>query len=346
MRHLCATMILLLCGITAWAQELVLNEQIRREVIEGALSTLKTNYVFPETAQKMDAAVRERLARGEYDKIGDPKSFAATLEKHLQEISRDKHLLIYYRSEKIPVNSGTAVSWIGGLGGLARENYGFAKVELLEGNIGYLELRRFAPPEVAADTAAAAMNFLHNTDGLIIDLRQNGGGAPPTVALLSSYFFEQPTHLATIHWRPEKLTREFRTSETVKGKRYGDKPIWVLTSQQTFSAAELFAFVLKHLKGAVIVGATTGGGANGSRMRRLNDHFGMLVPEGQTILPFSKTTWDGTGVQADLAVPASDALRAAHIKAVRNLIERTTDQTRKTALQDTLKKLDPSHSIK
>jgi C-terminal processing protease CtpA/Prc len=199
---------------------------------------------------------------------------------------------------------------------------------------------------VAADTAAAAMNFLHNTDGLIIDLRQNGGGAPPTVALLSSYFFEQPTHLATIHWRPEKLTREFRTSETVKGKRYGDKPIWVLTSQQTFSAAELFAFALKHLKGAVIVGATTGGGANGSRMRRLNDHFGMLVPEGQTILPFSKTTWDGTGVQADLAVPASDALRAAHIKAVRNLIERTTDQTRKTALQDTLKKLDPSHSIK
>src|SRR5215470_10107040 len=119
------------------------------------------------------------MARGEYDKIGDPKRFAATLEEHLQEISRDKHLLIYYRSAAIPENAGTSPSWTGGLGGLARENYGFAKVELLEGNIGYLELRRFAPPEVAGDTAAAAMNFLHNTDGLIIDLRENGGGAPP-----------------------------------------------------------------------------------------------------------------------------------------------------------------------
>src|SRR5262249_44194977 len=191
-----------------------------------------------------------------------------------------------------------------------------------------------------------AMNFLHNTDGLIIDLRENGGGAPPMVALLCSYFFEQPTHLASIYWRPEKLTREFRTSETVKGKRYVNKPILVLTSKKTVSAAELFAYVLKHLNRAVTVGATTGGGANASRLRRLNDHFGMLVPEGQTILPGAKTTWEGTGVEADLAVPASDALHAAHVKAIRNLIEQTTEQTRKTALQDTLKQLEPLQSIK
>ena len=55
---------LLFCGISASAQEFVFNEQIGREVIEKALATLKTNYIFPETEQKMDAAVRERMARG------------------------------------------------------------------------------------------------------------------------------------------------------------------------------------------------------------------------------------------------------------------------------------------
>lgn len=100
------------------------------------------------------------------------------------------------------------------------------------------------------------------------------------------------------------------------------------------------------MKSAVIVGETTGGGANGARLRRLNDHFGMLTPEGQTILPFAKTNWEGTGVPADSAVPASDALRTAHLKAVRNLMEQAPDQTRKTALQDILKKLEPAPSIK
>ena len=70
----------------------------------------------------------------------------------------------------------------------------------------------------------------------------------------------------------------------------------------------------------------------------------MLMPEGQTILPFTKTTWEGTGVEADVAVHANDALRAAHLKAIRSLIEQTPDQTHKTALQDILKKLEPSNS--
>jgi N-terminal domain of Peptidase_S41 in eukaryotic IRBP len=135
---------LLFCGISASAREFVFNEQIRREVIEKALATLKTHYIFPETAQKLDAAVRERLARGEYDKISDPERFARTLEEHLQEISHDKHLLIYYRSENIPVNANTAPSWTEGLTGLTRENFGFAKVELLEGSIMKLSSQGFA----------------------------------------------------------------------------------------------------------------------------------------------------------------------------------------------------------
>src|SRR5215470_9161631 len=107
MKSLIAAVILLSCSISGLAQapspstpaqDITLTEQTRREVIEAALSTLNKYYVFPETAKKMETAIRQRMDRGEYDPITDPQQFAQILEGHLQEVSRDKHLLIFYRS--------------------------------------------------------------------------------------------------------------------------------------------------------------------------------------------------------------------------------------------------------
>jgi len=353
MKSLIAAVILLSCSISGLAQapspstpaqDITLTEQTRREVIEAALSTLNKYYVFPETAKKMETAIRQRMDRGEYDPITDPQQFAQILEGHLQEVSRDKHLLIFYRSTILPSMSADTgpplAEQARRMAELKRDNYGFVKVEHLEGNIGYLDLRLFIQPMVAGETAAAAMNFLHNTDALIIDLRQNTGGSPAMVALLSSYFFEKRIHLTDIYWRPENSTQEIWTSESVAGKRYGDKPIWILMSQQTISAAELFAYDLKTLKRAVTVGETTGGGAHTTRLQRLHDHFGMLTPAGRTINAITKTDWEGVGVTPDLAAPASDALRVAHAAAVRSAIEQGADQARKQELQDLLMELE------
>jgi retinol-binding protein 3 len=354
MKSLIPAAILFFCSISGLAQapspstsapQITLNEQTRREVIETALSALNINYVFPETAQKMEAAIRGRMARGEYDRITDPRKFARMLQEHLQEVSRDKHLLIFfYWPAKVPsVNADKGLPpelQAQRLAEFKRENYGFAKVEQLEGNIGYLDLRRFVQPVVAGETAAAAMNFLHYTDALIIDLRQNQGGSPVMVALLCSYFFGKRTHLNDIYWRPENETRESWTSESVAGKRYGDKPVWLLTSKRTFSAAEEFAYDLKALKRAMTVGETTGGGAHTTRLQRLHDHIGMLTPVGKAINPITKTNWEGAGVQPDLAAPASDALRVAHAAAVRKAIEQVTDQARRRELQDLLMELE------
>jgi C-terminal processing protease CtpA/Prc len=180
----------------------------------------------------------------------------------------------------------------------------------------------FQPAELAGDTAAAAMNFLTNTDALIIDIRANGGGAPSMVALVSSYLFGgEPVHLNDLYFRPEDTTHQWWTLPHVPGKRYQDKPVYVLTSKRTFSAAEEFAYNLKSLKRATIVGETTGGGAHPGGMHRLNEHFLVFVPSGRAINPLTKSNWEGTGVAPDLPVAAAQALKTAHLAALKKVAE-------------------------
>src|SRR5262249_45665907 len=143
-----------------------------------------------------------------------------------------------------------------------RTNYGFARVEILDGNVGYLDLRGFLPAEIARDSAGAAMAFLANADALIIDLRANGGGEPSMIQLLCGYFFERPTPLNTFEWRGREGREESWSAAEVPGKKRPDVPLFVLTSATTFSAAEEFAYDLKCLKRATLIGARTGGGAN------------------------------------------------------------------------------------
>lgn len=318
----------------------------RKQVVEAVLKQLDESYVFPEVAKKMEDAIRGRMQKKEYDSITSAKDLAQTLTTHLQEVSRDKHLRVRYSHEPIPARAARAEP-----GAAERErfrqmgkrlNYGFEKVERMPGNIGYLELRGFLDPEEGAETVASAMNFLNNTDSLIIDLRRNGGGTPAMVALISSYLFgSEPVHLNDIYRREDNRTQEFWTLKNVAGKRYEGKDVYVLTSSYTFSGAEEFSYNLKNLKRATIIGETTGGGANPGGMFRLTEHFGAFIPTGRAINPITKTNWEGTGVKPDIDVPADQALKTAHLLAVQKVLEKTTDEPLKNELRrlaDTLQK--------
>ena len=191
-------------------------------------------------------------------------------------------------------------------------NCGFVKVEHLPGNVGYLKFNMFADPEICGPTATAAMNFVANVDALIIDLRENGGGAPAMVAYISSYLFSKKTHLNDLWTRRTNETREFWTDPGVAGKKLGDdKPVYVLTANRTFSGGEEFTNNLKVLKRATIVGETTGGGAHPVNGQRIDEHFMIGVPFARAINPITKTNWEGTGVEPDVKVPAADALTTA-----------------------------------
>jgi hypothetical protein len=119
-------------------------------------------------AKKMEQHVRDRQQKKAYDSISSARQFAETLTSDLREVSRDKHLRVIYS----PVATQQGPYPRRAASADARNNYGFEKVERLAGNIGYLDLRGFHPRRSNGDAAAAAMNFLTNTDALIIDLSQ------------------------------------------------------------------------------------------------------------------------------------------------------------------------------
>ncbi len=299
----------------------------RTAVIDGVLDGLQATYVYPETAAEMSRAVRARLARGEYDHLPLGEALADSLTAHLRAVSHDKHLEVLFSAEPLPaLDEAETPEEVRRqeVEELRQEQFGLENVEILDGNVGLMDLRAFVPVDVRGvqEAVAAAMDSLSGTDALIIDLRRNTGGEPAMVQLLASYLFgPEPVHLGSIYWRPADRTEEFWTLRDLPGARYGpERPVYVLTSSRTFSAAEAFAYDLKHLGRATLVGETTAGGAHPARLHPVSENFALRVPTGRAINPVTGGNWERTGVEPDLRADAGAALAAAHRAALRSLL--------------------------
>jgi C-terminal processing protease CtpA/Prc len=293
-----------------------INDTTKAQTIDSLLASMKKSYVFPEKAAEVETAIRGRMSRGEYAGVKDGREFADLLTEHLRAVCKDAHLGIRYSEQPLPVrkqNDRPSPEEIAQDKEMVRViNAGFERVERLPGNVGYIKFNGFAPKEAGAGPLKAAMAFVENTDALIFDVRQNGGGEPEMVQLICSYLFgETPVHLNDIYNRPTNKTQQYWTLRKVSGKRYLDRDVYVLTSKRTGSAAEEFSYNLKNLKRATLVGESTWGGANPGEVVRLNDHFAAFVPSGRAINPITKTNWEGVGVEPDVKVPASEALATA-----------------------------------
>jgi C-terminal processing protease CtpA/Prc len=216
-------------------------------------------------------------------------------------------------------------------------NFGFERAQRLAGNVGYLEIRSFAFDAAMVDSAlAAAMTFLGNTDALIIDVRRNGGGDPAMVAAVCSYLLPPNTLINKFYWRPDNRWDEFRTGH-VSGRPYGTRrPVYVLTSDETFSGAEEFAYDMQTQRRGEVVGDTTGGGAHPGGLRRVTDTFGVFVPAGRAVNPVTGTNWEGTGVRPDVPVPADAALRTAHLRALERLVADAHDEETRALLRQAI----------
>ena len=309
----------------------------RKEAIEGAIRRLNDNYVFPEAAKKMEQSLRARVAKGEYDSITSAKELSKKLTDDLRAVSNDKHLGVRYyangapdfNAPPSPERAKDEQNW------MRVTNFGFEKVERMQGNVGYVDIRGFVPPADGGETASAAMTFVGNTDALIVDLRNNGGGEPAMIAYVLSYLFDEPTHLNDIWERVGDKTQQWWTIGHVPGIRFGgSKPVYVLTSKRTFSGGEEFAYNLKNLKRATLIGETTGGGAHPVQPFTISEHFAMGVPFARAISPITKTNWEGTGVTPDIALPKEAALDAAYVMALEKILESATDERRKGQLRN------------
>jgi hypothetical protein len=300
----------------------------RQRVIDGVAKNLKESYVYPDLAEKMEDAIRANQKRGEYDAVTDPDAFANRLTKDLQAVSHDKHLGVNYSPVKLPPEGQkpSAEEEARFRKMLEQTNCSFAKIEILPRNIGYLKFNAFPDPAICGPTAVAAMNFLAHVDGIIFDLRENGGGDPKMVAMISTYLFDKPTHLNDLYNRKEDSTQQYWTLPYVPGTTLANTPAFVLTSKSTFSGAEEFTYNLKSLKRATIVGETTGGGAHPVWGHSIDDHFMIGIPFARAVNPITKTDWEGTGIEPDVKVEGSQALDVA----TKLALERIKDNVNKS----------------
>ena len=317
----------------------------RAAIVDSVTAALTKGYVFPDVAEEMEKHVRAKLKRGDYDEIESTEEFAGALTRDLREISRDRHLAVQYVDPETMAQMTQQVEPVVNrereFERLAKQNFMFKKAEILAGNVGYLRLDGFANASYSGPTAVAALNFLAHCDAIIIDLRQNGGGWPSLIQLITSYFFEEPTHLNSFYTPRTDSLEQFWTHAYVPGPRMIDVDLYVLTSSRTFSGAEEFTYNLKSLKRATIIGETTGGGAHPVDYRLFPTlNITLNLPFARAINPVTGTNWEGTGVTPHIEVPQEMALANAHLAALRKLRDRAQEEEEIAGLEWAITGLD------
>lgn len=334
---------------TLSAQVEILTTEYKRAAILEVSRLLNDFYIFPDVAKKNEVELQKQLTSGFYDSYTTYKSFSDALTEQLQLFTKDKHLIVRPILAKEAVEHTMERMLEDHLGRLEYDDSnhgGFNEVKILEGNVGYLDLRNFAQPVEGFKYADSYMQLLSTTDAVIIDLSQNGGGIPGMVQYLCSYFFEKEVHLNSLYFREGDRTLDFWTID-VNGKKMPDVPLFVITSENTFSGAEEFSYNMQNQNRATLVGQTTRGGANPGRLIPLNNNIEAFVPNGRAINPVTRTNWEGVGVIPEVETTAEEAFDMAHDLAKKAAEEYSNqkEETNKQLVNDLLKELDSFNNV-
>ena len=334
-------------GPSGTASPAPLTATVRRTVVGTLAEQLTRHYVDADTGAMIARHVRERLAAGVYDTISSPGRFAEALTVDLRAVNGDRHLNVTYS----PGNPGQrpgpegirmfgpptrGPGGPGGPGGPApngppavaarRTNFSLGRVDILPGNVGYMDIRGFAGSPEVVDAIKSALDYLHNTDAIIFDLRRNGGGSPFSVNMIISHFTTADTIPSlTVKNRSGHETFTRYTLASVPGPRRPTVPLYVLTSGATASAGEDFTFVLKNMKRATIVGGTTAGAGHNNAVLDLGDGFNASVSFTRVMDPKTGAEWERVGVIPDVPVDPARALDVAHALALETIAARQTD---------------------
>lgn len=312
--------------------EVIVDGAMRREVVDRLIAGLGERYIFPEKARQMELVLRQRQQQGRYERMRDGEQLAQGLTADLQAVLQDKHMEVFFRPGMVlPHENGgpppeTQEQWERQHNILIRQIMAVMakrrveEVERLGANIGYLKVSGFPPPWLVARKFGAAMDELADTDGLIVDLRQNGGGGTESAALLISYFVDQRTRLNDVWDRLTGATVQHWTVDKLDGKRYGSKkPVFILVGPGTMSAGEDFAYTMQAMKRATVIGERTWGGANPAIPHRIGEHFFVTIAGRRVINPITHGNWEGVGVVPDIQATPDQALAVARERLQRRL---------------------------
>lgn len=285
-----------------------------KALVDSLDKALFRTYIFPNKSKLMGAYLKSQFQKGAYKNITDPKQLAEKLEQDIRSAHYDGHLRVQYDPEFVQHMSRPAILQSAGIDSAAlqrerADNFGFKKVEILDGNIGYVKFSGFSGMiKQAKPIISSAFRFLSNTDAIIIDLSANGGGSPHMVKHIASYFVSERTRLNDIYDRRADKTMEFWADPAEADNMKLLMPMYIITSKGTFSAAEDFTYAMQVNKRATIVGDTTGGGAHPTGPVYIGQDFVVDIPFARSINHITKTDWEGTGVPPDVPVDRHPAL--------------------------------------
>lgn len=304
--------------------KVVVDGAMRVQTVNTLMAKLNDHYVFPDKAKQIEAVLRQRQHEGKYDGMTDGEQLAKQLTDDLRGVAHDLHMEVTFSPGLVPPDDAGGpppaslaefdqrINFVMRLFYRYKANQRVEKVDHLSSNIGYLKVSGFPPGFPMAEKYGATMDKLADTDGLIVDLRENRGGGADSVALLISYFVDQRTRLNDICDRDTGISTQQWTEDKLYGKRFGGKkPVIILAGPGTMSAGEDFAYTMQALNRATVIGEPTWGGANPSRPYRLGDHFSAWIPARRLISPITHANWAGVGVVPDIAATPDNALAVA-----------------------------------
>ena len=295
------------------------------EIVNKVAELIQRFYIYEDVGNRISEDIKCKLGRGDYNGFKNIQRLTSRLTQDIQAVNGDKHLQVLRFKEGTNAEDEGRVS--------KKDNYGFKKVEMMVGGIGYIDLREFSHPSSAGPTARSAMHFLANSKALIIDLRNNGGGWSEMATLLSSYLFKNPVLLST------GLTRYNNTSEEtwthyVEGPDFSGIPVFILMGKRSFSSAEWLAYQLQAMKRATIVGEVSKGGAHG--IEYFNERelgISIKVSTTRSINPVTGKDWEKVGVVPDIRIAEDRALEAACAAGLDTLITNSKNILDKELMQ-------------
>ena len=300
------------------------------EMVKDLADSIAVNYIIGEKAPMLKKNLLKELRKGNFDRFKEKNALANHLSDILVTWSNDKHFRIM-----VAEPAGERLMMPSSYDHIAKDNYAFKKMEHLNGNIAYVKFNRFIPPAYSGSLITSAMLFAANSDAVIIDLRDNIGGSPDTVAMLAGFFLEEPTLLTVNYTRATDTKEETWSTEadvrinssntdnfivpTATLERLKNVPLYILTGRYTFSAAEMFCSSLQGYKRAKIVGVNTFGGGHGISPIEMTQGFTSFIPFTRYYHPVTKKSWEAVGVKPDIACDAEDAKRVAQINILKEL---------------------------
>jgi len=313
-------MVLFFCSFPVISQNNGSDTEITKveieEMVEKLCQLIMDHYVFPDVAKKICDTLHHNLEKGEYN-VKTVDALSVLLSRDLKSVNQDIHLNAWsFPPDRYNQNTEKVDPIVRQLHIIrknAERSFDFKKVEILEGNIGYLELTKFKsiPDPRLERVLEGAMNFLSCCSAIILDLRRNTGGNFRMIQKFMSYFFKKSVQLTGSYTRDSGGVMELYTRDNFSHQHLVDIPLFVLVSSRTISGPEMVAYDLQVLNRAVIIGEKTKGAANPSRFHRIKEKLLVCIPYGYAVNSITQSNWEGTGVTPDVMVPADSPLTTA-----------------------------------